>query len=504
MLATKGLICLSQVKRLLHQFRSPRRWLGLMLTILVLVLICRLPVVANTPLPYSEIESPPLKEVQMPDYERYELDNGMVVYLMENRELPLVGGRVMIQTGSRLEPPGKTGLAELTGTVLRSGGTHKHSADELNQMLEQRAASIETEVGKTYVSADFNALSEDLDLVFKLFAEVLRYPAFAPEPLQRAKIGMRGGIASRNDDPEDIVWQEFQKQVYGANSPYARTVEYETLDNISRQDAIDFYQKYFRPDRIILGIVGDFDSRKMKARIEESFRDWQPPADASEVSVPKASQKVEGGIFSVDLPHLTQSYIELGHIGVQFDDPDYPALKVLNEVISGLGGRLFNEVRSRQGLAYFVYGDWEFNYDYRGLFNAGGQTRSSTTVPFVESIMSELKRLRREPITEAELKQAKESVLNSFVFNLSEPKSILSRLMRYEYYGYREDFLFEYRRAVEEITAEDLLQAAKKHLQPDRMITVVVGNKKEIKPDLSSLGSQVQPIDVSIPEPSSN
>ena len=310
--------------------------------------------------------------------------------------------------------------------------------------------------------------------------------------------------SKRNDDPGGIAWREFQKLVYGANSPYARTVEYETLNDISRQDAIDFYQKYFRPDRIILGIAGDFDYEEMKALIEESFGDWQPPADAPEVSVPKASQKVESGIFLVDRPHLTQSYIELGHIGIKFDDPDYPALSVLNNIISGFGGRLFNELRSRQGLAYSVYGDWEAQYDYPGVFNAGGRTRSDATVPFIESVMSELKRLRRKPIAEAELRRAKESILNSLVFNLDKPEKVLSRLMRYEYYGYRKDFLFEYRRAVEKLTVEDLQQAAQKHLQLDRIVTLVVGNKEEIQPDLSSLGTEVKSLDVSISERSQN
>ena len=140
----RRLIRSTQVRRLLHQYQPSRLWLGLMLTILMLVLVCRPPVIAGTPQPYSELEFPPLEEIQMPEYERYELDNGMVVYLMEDRELPLVSGGVMVRTGSRLEPLEKRGLAVLTGTVLRSGGTLYHSADELDQMLEQRAAYIKT------------------------------------------------------------------------------------------------------------------------------------------------------------------------------------------------------------------------------------------------------------------------------------------------------------------------------------------------------------------------
>ena len=498
----KRLIRFTQKVRRFLPRQSPSRWIGLMLTTLLLVLICRPPAVAGTPRPYSELEFHPLEEIQMPEYERYELDNGMVVYLIENHELPLVSGQAIIRTGSRLEPTEETGLAQLTGTVLRSGGTLQHSADELNQMLEQRAAVVETGIDETSGTASFDVLSEDLDPVFDLFAEVLRYPAFAPDQLQLAKVQKSGEIARRNDDPGDVATREFQKLVYGDSSPYARTVEYQTLDNISREDVVNFYQKYFRPDRTILGIVGDFDSEEMKERIEATFGDWQPPADAPEISVPEADQKYESGVFLVNQPQLTQSNILLGHIGGQFDNPDYPALSVLNDVLNGFGGRLFNEVRSRQGLAYSVYGLWSPRYDYPGLFLAGGQTRSNATVPFIESVMSEIEQLRNTPVTEEELERAKESILNSFVFNFDEPGEVLSRLMRYEYYGYPEDFLFEYQRAIEETTVEDVLQAAQKHLHPDQIVTLVVGNTDEIQPSLSRLGSEVQSVDVSIPDPS--
>lgn len=490
-----------KVKQFLPLSQSPGRWLGLMLATLLLVLVCRPPAVAGTPLPYSELEFPPLEEVQMPEYERYELDNGMVVYLLEDRELPLVSGQAIIRTGSRLEPPDKVGLAELTGIVLRSGGTLEHPADELNQMLEQRAAVIETSIDETSGSASFSVLSEDLETVFNLFAEVVREPAFAPDKLQLAKIQKSGEIARRNDDPGDIASREFQKLVYGENSPYARTIEYANLDNISREDVVNLYQQYFYPDRTILGIVGDFDSEDMKVRIEEAFGDWQQASDSLD-SIPEASQKFESGIFLVNQPQLTQSSILLGHIGGQFDNPDYPALSVLNEVLNGFGGRLFNEVRSRQGLAYSVYGVWNPNYDYPGLFLAGGQTRSNATVPFIKSILSEIEQLRTAPITEAELERAKESILNSFVFNFDEPSEILARLMRYEYYGYPEDFLFEYQSAIQEVTVEDVLQVAQEHLQPEQIVTLVVGNTEEIQPSLSSLGTEVQSVDVSIPEPS--
>ena len=465
---------------------------------LLLVLMFRSPAIAQTPKDYSELTFPPLAEIEIPDYERYELDNGMIVYLMEEHELPLVSGSAIVRTGSRLEPEAKVGLAELTGTLMRSGGTEEHPPNELNEMLEQRAATVETSISESSGTASFESLSEDVEIVLDLFAEVLREPAFAPAQFELAKIQKQGEIARRNDDPGDIANREFQKAVYGATSPYARTVEYETLNNISREDLINFYKQYVRPDQMILGIVGDFDSATMKQMIEEAFGDWtaSEPFDAT---VPPASQKYDG-VFLIEQPQLTQSSVLVGHIGGEFDAPDYPALSVLNEVLNGFGGRLFNEVRSRQGLAYSVYGVWSPRYDYPGLFIAGGQTRSNATVPFIRSVLSEIEKVRTAPVTEAELARAKESILNSFVFNFDQPSEILGRLMRYEYFGYPEDFIFQYQQGVKETTVEEVLKAAQEHLHPDRLVTLVVGNSEQIQPPLSSLGNDVQTVDVTIPQ----
>ena len=186
-------------------------------------------------------------------------------------------------------------------------------------------------------------------------------------------------------------------------------------------------------------------------------------------------------------------------MGGQFDSQDYPALDVLNGVLNGFGGRLFNEIRTRQGLAYSVYGVWSPRYDYPGIFISGGQTRSDATVQFVKAVKNEVKHIQKKPIDPEELAFAKESTLNSFVFNFQDPKQTLSRLMRYEYYGYPADFLFRYRRAVEATTVADVQRVARKYLQPDKFVTLVVGNQKEIKPPLTNLSAEVQSIDVTIP-----
>lgn len=462
------------------------------------------PVRANEALHYDQIQFPPLPEVTLPDYTRFELSNGMVVYLVEDHELPLVSGFATIRTGDRLEPANQTGLAAITGQVMRIGGSTNHPGDVLNQLLEERAAYIETGIDTTSGSASFSSLTEDLDTVFALFAEVLRQPAFPQDKIDLAKTQWQGSIARRNDEPGGIANREFNKLIYGKDSPYARTVEYATLNAISRDDLIRFHQQYFHPDNMILGILGDFDSAEMRSRIETTFNNWpaSPQARRARTELPGVTQAQSGGVFLVDQPQLTQSYIQIGHLGGQLDNPNHAAMSVLNEIMNGFGGRLVNEVRSRQGLAYVVYAYWSPRFDYPGLFFGGGQTRTDATVPFIQSFMAEIEKIREEPVSEAEVAIAKEAVLNAFVFNFQEPYQTLSRLIRYEYYGYPNDFIFRYQKEVEATTPQDILEAAQSQLKPEQLVTLVVGNAAAIQPPLSTVAPNgtVTPVDITIPQ----
>ena len=469
----------------------------------VLILGWQSPASALTPQHYDELEFPSLQEVQIPEYERYTLANGLVVYLMEDHELPLVSGSATFRTGSRFEPTDQVGLASITGDAMRLGGTVNLSPDELNEALEQRAASIETAIDTDSGSASFNALTEDLNEVFAIFADVIQQPAFAQDRIDLLKRQYSGAIARRNDDPDEITSREFRKLIYGANSPYARTIEYATLDAVTRADVLNFYQASVRPDRTILGIVGDFDPETLKPLIADYFGSWEATGEALDVADLPPVRQAQTGVFKVEQPQLTQSYIQLGHVGGELSSPDHASLSVMNEVLNGFSGRLFNQVRSRQGLAYVVYAFWAPRYDYPGLFIGGGQTRSEATVPFIESVKAEINQIRTAPVTEAELSQAKDAVLNSFVFNFQSPDQALSRLIRYEYYDYPADFIFQFQDGVRAATSADILEAAQEHLDPDDLVILVVGNEADIQPALTTLTNdqEVTAIDVTIPQP---
>ena len=453
-----------------------------------------------TPRHYTELEFPTLPEVKLPDYISYKLPNGLLVYLVEDHEFPVINGRALVKVGSRWEPANQVGLASLTGTVMRTGGTQQRTGDELDQSLEQIAANIELFISRDSGNAYFKSLTKDVDQVFGLFAETLTQPVFDQEKIAVAKIQVQGRIARRNDSPGRIAYREVNKLIYGADSPYARSTEYANLEAIDRDTMIKFYQQYFHPNNMILGISGDFDPQQMQKLISEKLGSWQPNSQLQLPPLPKVDQATTGGLFFIQQPQLTQSFVQLGHLGGMMKDADYGTLDVINNLLNGFGGRLIDELRSRQGLAYSVYSYWSPNYDYPGVFMAGGQTKSETTVSLIKGILGEIDRLRTTPIAAAELNQAKDSTLNSFVFNFQTPGYTLDRLIDYAYYNYPQDFIFQYQRQVAATTIADVQRAAKTYLQPEKLVTLVVGNQSAIQPPLTTLNSEVKEINIVIPK----
>ena len=231
----------------------------------------------------DELTYPALPDFEVPEPRRVELDNGMVVMLLEDHELPLIDVIARVRTGARLEPADKVGLASLTGDVLRTGGTASMSGDEIDDFLESRAASIETSIGTVSGSASMSSLKGDFREVLGLFADVLRHPAFDEEKLAVAKNQANTGIARQNDSPQQIMFREFGEIIYGADSPYARQQTYTSVDAVTRDDLVAWHGRFYHPNNIILGLVGDFDGDEALAMVREAFGDWQPGPPAPEL-----------------------------------------------------------------------------------------------------------------------------------------------------------------------------------------------------------------------------
>lgn len=451
----------------------------------------------------QDLTFPDLRDFEVPEPERVELDNGMIVFLLEDHELPQVNAVARIGTGSVYEPAEKRGLASITGTVMRTGGTASMPSDSLNLTLENIGATVETRIGETSGTAFMSTLSDHVDTVLPTFAEVLRNPAFAEAKVKQAKSQQKSSISRRNDNAQQIGVREFDKIIYGEDSPYARTPEYYTVDRISQEDLIDFHGEYFHPNNVILSVWGDFDADAMEEKIRDQFGDWTAPEEFEPPKPPQPTTDRASSVNFVQKDDVNQSTILMGHPGrLTRDDPDYPSLTIMNEVLSGgFSGRLFQNVRREKGLAYSVFGRYTANYARPGRFFAGVFSKSSTTVEAANAVEHEVKRMRKEPPTEEELSLAKDSYLNSFVFNFDTKRKILSRQMTYEHYDYPLDFLQQTKKGVEEVTASDVQRVAKEYLYPDEAHILVVGNREQFSDSLSTLATDgsVNEIDISIP-----
>jgi zinc protease len=441
-------------------------------------------------------ELPPFKPKQP---KRVELPNGMIVFLTENHELPLISGSAMIRGGSDSEPADKTGLVELYGETWRIGGTEKLSGDQLDDHLEALAAKVETAGGDSDTTISFNCLKADFNDVLGTFVEVLRHPAFREEKLALAKKQMNSSISRRNDETEDIAQMQTEILGYGKESAYARVPEYATVAAVTREDLLQWHEKHTTPNNIIFGVVGDFDSNEMEATLRQAFGDWAKGEKVEEPKLVIAPEKP--GIYLVDKNDVNQSEIHMIEMGIERRNPDYFALQVMNEIFGGgFSSRLFVNLRTKAGLAYAVGGGVGSSWDHPGLTILEIGTKTETTTEAIKGLWEQVDLLKKEAPTEAEMKRAKDAILNSFIFNFDTPAKVLREQETYEFYGYPSDFLERYRAGVEKVTSAEVLRVANKYMHKEDFKVLVVGNASEFAKELAALGP-VTPIDITIPTP---
>ena len=459
---------------------------------------------AGTAKDWKQLKYPPLRDVKLPEIQRYTLSNGIRLFVVEDHRLPLVGAVARIRTGSRWEPAEKVGLASMVGRVMRTGGTRSRTGDELDEELEAMAASVETGIGLGSGSAGFSALKGDEDRVLAIFADVLMNPEFRPDKIELAKTFARTAISRRNDNPMGISGREFRKLVYGSESPYARHSEYATIDAIRRKDLIEFHRRYYHPNNLMIGISGDVDAEQIRQKVEAAFAGWKPAPELQLPPISPVEVKRRASVNFIRKEDVNQTTIRLGHLSGRRDDPDYFALRVMSRILaSGPSSRIFKRIRTEMGLAYAARGFWGARYDHPGTFSVFVGTKSETTVEAIEAVLREVRLIREEEVTDEELQVAKDSILNSFVFNFADPGQIMGRIMTYIYHGYPEDFLQRYKNNVEKVTKADVMRVARKHLEPDRLTLLVVGNDKDFDKPLTELAlaaGRVNTVDITIPE----
>jgi len=465
---------------------------------LLTIALATLALPAQQSKPWEKIPIPPLHAFHPQQPKRIQLQNGIVIFLQEDHELPFIYGSVLIPSGSRDEEPGKAGLVGLYGQAWRTSGAASMDGDAMDDMLESKAAHIETagDVDSTAVSWD--SLKGDSDQVFSLAMDLLFHPKFSEEKLRLAQQQEATAIVRRNDDEDGIAGRESAKLVYGANSPYTRQPELATIGAVTLADMQAWHDRTIK-GKLIVGIFGDFDSAAMEAKVRAVFENLPQVTPA-----PPRHDQFPGpkpGVYFIDKEDVNQSNVQIVGIGVDRHNPDVPAIAVMNEILGGgFGSRLFQTVRTKLGLAYAVGGGFNLGYDHPGAFDVEVLTKSATTVDAIKAAEDEIAGLDSRPFTEVELQRAKDDILNSFLFRYDTPEKVLDERERLEFYGYPADYLETYHDALEKVTLVDVTDVAKKYIHPGKLAVLVVGNGPEIKPPLDSLNMGTPTlIDITIP-----
>ena len=446
---------------------------------------------------WQKIPIPALPPFHPAEPKRVELPNGMVIFLQEDHELPLIDGSIRIRGGSRDEPAAKVGLVELYGEVWRTGGTKSQTGDQMDDYLEARAAKVETGGGADSTSLGWSCLKADFDDVFKLVVDLLREPEFRPDKLELAQSQFEETIARRNDNPASIAARESIKLAYGADSPYARQPEYATILAVKRDDLINWHKTYVQPNNMIVGVNGDFDSAAMEAKLRTAIASWPkgPAAPKQKIEIHPAKP----GYYLVDKEDVNQSNVRMVAPGTDRRNPDYFAIEVFNEVMGGgFSSRLVQDIRTKRGLAYSVGGGIGTTFDHPGVTRFVLGTKSESTIESIQALYDDVDDLQKDPITDPEIKRAKDSILNSFIFNFDTPEKVLRERMAYEFYGYPLNFLEQYRAGIEKASTADVNRVAAKYLDKGQLAVLVVGNPKDFDKPLSALGP-VTNIDITIP-----
>jgi len=458
------------------------------LHILTVLLIFSLPLAASAgelPDPRS-LTFPPLNFV-VPKAERILLDNGMVVYLMEDHELPQVSISALIRTGSVFEPDLKVGLAGLCGAVMRSGGTTSTPPQKMDDELEFMASSIESSIGSDMGSVTMGTLARNLERTLQLFAQVLMEPAFREEKVELARKQAIESLRRQNDDPKEIADRELGKAIY-RGTPLGRVPTFATIGAITRDDMVNFHGKYYHPDNVILSVAGDFNTGEMTAALKRVFAGWK----RGTVEFPAIKEPVTE--FRPEVLHgqkdVNQSVIRMGHIGIDKDNPDLYAVRVMDDILGsgGFNSRLMAEVRNNQGLAYNVESSFDIGRRYLGAFTAETETKAESTARTITLMEDIIAGMTKQPVSDQELKLAKDSIINSFIFGFTSTATVVNQKARLEYYRYPAGYLENYRDRIAAVSSEDVLRVAKKYLHPEALKLVVVGDAKRLDKPLSTFG----------------
>lgn len=400
------------------------------------------------------------------------LPNGATLLVSEQRAVPLVLVRVLVDAGARRDPAGKGGLANLTADLLTEGTTTR-SAEAVKEAIDFIGADLGAGADQDFAMLSLRVLRKDLDTGLELLADVLQHPAFHADELARRRDAVLAAIRSDEDNPTTVAQKAFQRALYG-DTPYGHPVTgtLETVRGLTRDDVRGFYRRHYGPAGAAVVVVGDLSFAEARAAVLRAFADWhgEPPAPfVYPPFTPPAGERL-----NIERP-VTQAGIVLGHLGIARDNPDYEALTVMNYLLGGGGfsSRLMDTIRTQAGLAYSV-GSFFAASKSPGPFEIVMQTKNASVADAIAKAREQVVRLRNTLVSEAELEEAQRYLTGSYPLRLDSNAKIADFIAQTWFYGLGTDYADVYIRRVNAVTREDVQRVAQKYLHPERFIEVVV------------------------------
>jgi zinc protease len=411
------------------------------------------------------------------------LKSGVVAYLAENHELPLVNIQIVLRGGTYLNAPGKEGLAETTGYLLARGGTKNRKAEDLEERLAFLAAQLNSGYGDDRGTVSLNLLSKDLDEGLAILREVLTEPRFQDDKLKLRKDQLLADMKQRNDSSADIERRERSFLMYGDGYYLNHFETKASVEALKQEDLVAFHRKWVDPKNMLIAAAGDFKKAEMAAKLDKLLANWPFKGEAAP-PVPKPAHAMTPGTFLVD-KDVNQGRVSIMLPGLLRTDPDFFAAAVMNDILGGGGftSRITNRVRSDEGLAYSAGSALQAGIWYPGRFGAAFQSKVRTAAYASQIVIEEMTKLRGTDPTDEEMETAKHAFIDTLPRRFSTPVQVVGLLADEEYTGrYASDPLYyaRYQANVEKVTKADVKRAAERLLKPNAVTVLVVGKKADL------------------------
>jgi predicted Zn-dependent peptidase len=426
----------------------------------------------------------PAPEASFPDYKETTLPNGLKIFVIEDDRKPTITLRLLLRSGAVFDGS-KTGLASFVATLLNRGTEHRDAAAFAKE-IDFLGATLEASAAPDSLAVTTSGLTIYTDKLLDLFTDAVLHPAFPPDQVARVQRQMLSQLAAEKQQPAALAAKLTAKVLYGTH-PYGAHQTPETVKAITRDDLVAFHQAHFLPNNATLAVVGDVKSADLIAKLEKALGGWAkgvtPKLDAPPI-VPLQGVTVH----LLDRPASVQSNFLVLQDAPARNNPDVPELNVLNAALGGgFSGRLFQNLREKHGWTYGAYSVFDMR-KLGGGFSAKAETRNEVTGQAIEETRKEINRIRTEPVPDAELELQRQYNVGNYLLSLENPTLTAQRVQDIDLYGLPADFYKHYAARMAATTAQEIEDLAKKYLHPDAAAIVVVGEAKDVKPQLEKFG----------------